>query len=72
MADTVRISKPHLEALLNAVEQFEEYTAKSTIAAVPNTQAFDAYLAARRPMLESLYEIKFALKFRVNPEIVEA
>ncbi len=71
MASTVRISKPHLEALLNAVEQFEEYTSKTTIATVPNAQAFDAYLAARRPMLESLYTIKFALKFQINPDVVE-
>ncbi len=71
MANTVRISKPHLEALLDAVEQFEEYTASTIIASAPSTQAFQVYLDTRRPMLQSLYTIKYALKFQINPEIVE-
>lgn len=71
MANTVRISQPHLEALLNAIEQFEEYASKTHIATCPSVQAFDAYLDARRPMLQAMYEIKFALKFQINPEIVQ-
>ena len=71
MATTVRISKPHLEALLDAIEQFEEYTANTIIATVPNTQAFQVYLDTRRPMLQSLYTIKYALQFQINPEVVE-
>ena len=72
MTDKVRISKHHLEALLDAVEQFEEYATNAIIATAPSNQAFQVYLDTRRPMLESLHNIKYALKFRINCDIVEA
>jgi len=71
MANAVRISKPHLETLLDAIEQFEKYTTNTIIASAPSTQAFQVYLDTRRPMLQSLYIIKYALQFQINPEVVE-
>lgn len=69
MAQTVTISRPHLEALFNAIEAFEEYTAQASIKACKQVNDFDAYLEARRPMLERMFTLKYAVEFGLTPEI---
>lgn len=69
MAQTVTISRPHLEALFNAIEAFEEHCANASIAACKNVDDFDAYLAARRPMLQAMFTLKYAVEFGLAPEI---
>jgi hypothetical protein len=71
MAQTVTIPKPRVEALLKAIEDFEHAMALQNIETSASVEAFDVYLAMRKPLLEQMFTLKYAIEFNLNPEVAK-
>ena len=69
MTQTVTIPKARIEALLDAIEAFEARCAKQNIRIARSTEEFDGYLAMRKPLLEQMFSLKYAIQFGMTPEI---
>ena len=69
MAQTVTIPRPRVEALLKAIEDFEHAMALQNIETSKSVEAFDGYLAMRKPLLEQMFSLKYAIQFGMTPEI---
>jgi hypothetical protein len=71
MAQTVTIPKPRIEALLKAIEDFEHAMARHNIETSKSVEAFDVYLAMRKPLLEQMFTLKYAIEFGLNPSVAK-
>lgn len=66
MSQMVSISRSHLENLIDKAEALENFAASMAI----GNPKFDAYLVTRKPFLQQLYTIKYALQYGFTPSIV--
>lgn len=71
MAQTVTIPKPRVEALLKAIEDFEHAMALQNIETSKSVEEFDVYLAMRKPLLEQMFTLKYAIEFGLNPDVAK-
>jgi hypothetical protein len=68
MSQMVSISRSHLENLIAKSEALENFAASMAI----GHPKFDVYLEKRKPFLQQLYTIKYALQYGCTPSIVSA
>jgi hypothetical protein len=71
MPQTVTIPRPRLEALLKAIEDFEHAMALQNIKTSKDVKEFDAYLAMRKPLLEQMFTLKYAIEFGLAPDVAK-